>query len=42
VHVGYDPAIKTTLPKELDALLAGKDLAKKESGGAKVKATAGQ
>ena len=28
VHVGYDPAIKTTLAKELDALLAGKDLTK--------------
>jgi hypothetical protein len=28
VHVGYNPAIKTTLRKELDALLAGKDLAK--------------
>jgi peroxiredoxin len=28
VHVGYNPAIKTTLAKELDALLAGKDLAK--------------
>ena len=28
VHIGYNPAIKTTLPKELDALLAGKDLAR--------------
>jgi thiol-disulfide isomerase/thioredoxin len=28
VHIGYDPAIKTTLRKELDALLAGKELAK--------------
>jgi thiol-disulfide isomerase/thioredoxin len=28
VHVGYDPAVKATLRKELDALLAGKDLAK--------------
>jgi thiol-disulfide isomerase/thioredoxin len=28
VHVGYNPAIKTTLCKELDALLAGKNLAK--------------
>jgi thiol-disulfide isomerase/thioredoxin len=28
VHVGYNPAIKTTLPKELDDLLAGKDLSK--------------
>jgi thiol-disulfide isomerase/thioredoxin len=28
VHLGYDPAIKTTLRSELDALLAGKDLAK--------------
>ena len=28
VHVGSDPAIKATLAKELDALLAGKDLAK--------------
>ena len=28
VHIGYDPAIKATLGKELDALLAGKDLAK--------------
>jgi thiol-disulfide isomerase/thioredoxin/outer membrane protein assembly factor BamB len=27
VHVGYSPAIKTTLAKELDDLLAGKDLA---------------
>jgi peroxiredoxin len=28
VHVGYDPAIKDVLRKELDTLLAGKDLAK--------------
>jgi thiol-disulfide isomerase/thioredoxin len=28
VHVGYDPAIKATLQKELDDLLAGKDLAR--------------
>ena len=28
VHIGYSPAIKTALSKELDALLAGKDLAK--------------
>jgi thiol-disulfide isomerase/thioredoxin len=28
VHVGYNPAIKATLSKELDALLAAKDLAK--------------
>ena len=28
VHVGYNPSIKATLAKELDALLAGKDLAK--------------
>ena len=28
VHIGYDPGIKATLRKELDALLAGKDLAK--------------
>jgi len=28
VHVGYNPTIKKTLQKELDALLAGKDLAK--------------
>jgi peroxiredoxin len=28
VHVGYNPAIKSTLAKELDALLGGKDLAK--------------
>ncbi|MGC8639592.1 MAG: DUF2092 domain-containing protein [Isosphaeraceae bacterium] len=28
VHVGYSPDIKRTLGKELDALLAGKDLAK--------------
>ncbi len=28
VHVGYDPAIKDTLRKELDDLIAGKDLAK--------------
>jgi thiol-disulfide isomerase/thioredoxin len=27
VHLGYDPQIKTTLRKELDALLQGKDLA---------------
>lgn len=27
VHVGYSPAIKATLRKELDALLAGKELA---------------
>jgi thiol-disulfide isomerase/thioredoxin len=27
VHIGYNPAIKTTLSKELDELLAGKDLA---------------
>ncbi len=26
VHVGYDPSIKTTLGKELDALIAGKDI----------------
>ncbi len=26
VHVGYNPAIKTTLGKELDALIAGKDI----------------
>ena len=31
VHVGYNPAIKTTLAKELDALLAGKDLAKEKT-----------
>ncbi|MDR3638930.1 MAG: DUF2092 domain-containing protein [Isosphaeraceae bacterium] len=28
VHVGYSPSIKATLRKELDALLAGKELAK--------------
>ena len=28
VHVGYDPGIKAVLKKELDAMLAGKDLAK--------------
>ena len=28
VHIGYNPSIKETLHKELDALLAGKDLAK--------------
>ena len=28
VHVGYNPGIKSTLKKELDTLLAGKDLAK--------------
>ena len=28
VHVGYNPSIKEVLGKELDALLAGKDLAK--------------
>ena len=28
VHVGFNPAIKATLHKEIDALLAGKDLAK--------------
>jgi thiol-disulfide isomerase/thioredoxin len=33
VHVGYSPAIKTTLQKELDALLAGKDLAKEAAAG---------
>jgi thiol-disulfide isomerase/thioredoxin len=34
VHVGYSPDIKTTLPKELDALLAGKDLRKEAPRGA--------
>ena len=28
VHVGYNPAIETTLTKELDDILAGKDLAR--------------
>ena len=28
VHLGYNPGIKATLKKELDTLLAGKDLAK--------------
>jgi thiol-disulfide isomerase/thioredoxin len=28
VHIGYNPGIKAELKKELDALLAGKDLAK--------------
>ena len=35
VHVGYNPAIKATLEKELDALLAGKDLAKENAERAK-------
>jgi peroxiredoxin len=35
VHVGFDPAIKTTLANELDALLAGKDLAKEAAERAK-------
>jgi thiol-disulfide isomerase/thioredoxin len=35
VHVGYSPAIKTTLRKELDAILAGKDLAKEAVADAK-------
>jgi peroxiredoxin len=35
VHVGYNPAIKTTLANELDALLAGKDLAKEAAERAK-------
>ena len=30
VHVGYDPELRTVLPKELDALLAGKNLAKEK------------
>jgi thiol-disulfide isomerase/thioredoxin len=38
VHVGYNPSIKTTLAKELDALLAGKDLAKKPADRAKAAA----
>ena len=33
VHVGYSPAIKATLRKELDAILAGKDLPKEPSPG---------
>jgi thiol-disulfide isomerase/thioredoxin len=32
VHVGYSPEIKATLKKELDALLAGKDLAAPAAG----------
>ncbi len=28
VHLGYNPGIKAVLEKELDALLAGKDLVK--------------
>jgi thiol-disulfide isomerase/thioredoxin len=38
VHVGYNPAIKATLSKELDALLAGKDLAKEAGDQAKAEA----
>jgi thiol-disulfide isomerase/thioredoxin len=38
VHVGYNPAIKTILAKELDALLAGKDLAKEAADQAKAAA----
>jgi peroxiredoxin len=34
VHVGYNPSIKRALKKELDALLAGKDLAQAAEGGA--------
>jgi peroxiredoxin len=30
VHVGYNPSIKTTLSKELDALVAGKDIPKND------------
>ena len=32
VHVGYDPGIKAVLRTELDAMLAGKDLAKETAG----------
>jgi thiol-disulfide isomerase/thioredoxin len=39
VHIGYNPGIKATLTKELDALLAGKDLAKENGGNGKVKAS---
>jgi thiol-disulfide isomerase/thioredoxin len=39
VHVGYNPGIKKTLAQELDALLAGKDLAKEAGGKLKVKAS---
>jgi peroxiredoxin len=35
VHIGYNPSIKKTLAKELDALLAGKELAKEAAGQAK-------
>jgi peroxiredoxin len=35
VHVGYNPAIKATLTKEIDALLAGKDLSKEAAERAK-------
>jgi len=35
VHVGYSATIKTTLQKELDALLAGKELAKESPSEAK-------
>ncbi|HZW33807.1 MAG TPA: DUF2092 domain-containing protein [Isosphaeraceae bacterium] len=35
VHVGFNRAIKTTLRKELDALLAGKDLAREAARDAK-------
>ncbi len=35
VHVGYNPSIKTDLTKELDALLAGKDLTKEAAERAK-------
>ncbi len=37
VHVGYNPSIKKTLQKELDALLSGKDLAAEAAGGNKGK-----
>jgi thiol-disulfide isomerase/thioredoxin len=40
VHVGYNPAIKRTLQKELDALLAGKDLSSDDAGAPKIKAAA--
>ena len=33
MHVGYNPAIKATLKKELDTLLSGKDLPREPSPG---------
>jgi thiol-disulfide isomerase/thioredoxin len=38
VHLGYNPSIKATLTKEIDALLAGKDLANEAHGKEKAKA----